>query len=300
MIVKTFSQVVYGLATVALLATFAVGVFFLTSRTAPQTTQPVASAADVADDVAAPADHEGVVAVDTTAEDLPPAVEAENVPIDDNTLLLETGEAVSITSFDQLSLKGSFYPAITAAPAPGVILVHGPGQDRAVWNDMVLHLHDRGYAVLTIDGRGFGETGGVPLVQKMPEDVLSVWHNFSDRPEVDAEQTFIIGVGQSADKIFEAGTKLPEVQGMVLISPSYAIAEQYDFFKKLSFIFEILVIAAEDDTPRVGAGEALVATSPAAALQTFAGDEYGMSILQQQPESREAIVSWLDQQVSGD
>ena len=296
MIVKTFNQVAYGLATLALLAVLVFGAFILLSRTAPPELQTAAPALDSA---SVSAVDEEAIAADTVTEEVITGSNTEIISVEDSAVPVDPGVAVSIPSFDRLELKGSFYPSPTKTPAPGVILVHGPGQDRYVWNDMVLQLNDRGYAVLTVDGRGFGETGGPPAHQRMADDVLAIWHNFSDRPEVDEDHTFIIGVGQSADKIFEAGTKLPDVQGMVLISPSYAIADEYTMAAKFGVILQALIIASEEDTARVGAGEALVAQSPAAALQTFAGNAYGMSILQQQPESKDFIINWLDEQING-
>src|SRR5512140_3900014 len=61
---------------------------------------------------------------------------------------------------DGLVIKGTFYPSSASDPAPAVLLLHQYGGNRRQWDPFTNALTAKGYNVLAIDQRGFGETGG--------------------------------------------------------------------------------------------------------------------------------------------
>ena len=70
------------------------------------------------------------------------------------------GERVTFTSNDGVSLVGSYFtpkPGINNS-TPSVILLHMLGRDRSTWNEFAQDLSHRGYAVLSVDLRGHGES----------------------------------------------------------------------------------------------------------------------------------------------
>jgi pimeloyl-ACP methyl ester carboxylesterase len=75
---------------------------------------------------------------------------------------LPDGGEVTLTTRDGVTLVGDYYPA-EAAGSPGVVLLHmiPPSWDRTSWPDtFITALSEAGYAVLNIDRRGAGESGG--------------------------------------------------------------------------------------------------------------------------------------------
>lgn len=69
------------------------------------------------------------------------------------------GEAVEIKTRDNLTLKGSFYaPKKKGYRAPAALLVHGAGEDRIQLEKIGVTLQKRGFAVLSIDLRGHGDS----------------------------------------------------------------------------------------------------------------------------------------------
>lgn len=69
------------------------------------------------------------------------------------------GETVDIKTRDNLTLKGSFYaPKKKGYRAPAALLVHGAGEDRAQLEKISVTLQKRGFAVLSIDLRGHGDS----------------------------------------------------------------------------------------------------------------------------------------------
>src|ERR1700733_10677608 len=73
---------------------------------------------------------------------------------------------VDLTAADGTVLKASFFAA--ANPGPGVILFHQCNRQRKVWDDLAGRLASSGISVITLDFRGFGDSGGTPLGQLTP------------------------------------------------------------------------------------------------------------------------------------
>jgi uncharacterized protein len=63
----------------------------------------------------------------------------------------------ALTASDGIKTAASYFPAFKAG-APGVLLFHGVGASRSQFEDHVKWLNRVGYAVLTIDFRGHGES----------------------------------------------------------------------------------------------------------------------------------------------
>jgi pimeloyl-ACP methyl ester carboxylesterase len=70
-----------------------------------------------------------------------------------------TPQPVEAAASDGLALKGDFYTT-GDIPQPAVLLLHMNGSNRQSWEPVIPDLVGAGYAVLTVDLRGFGETGG--------------------------------------------------------------------------------------------------------------------------------------------
>lgn len=74
-------------------------------------------------------------------------------------LLPDSGEAVEVTTKDKQTLKASWYaPRKKNRQVPGVMLVHDAGADRFSMNSLAERLQKDGFAVLSLDLRGHGES----------------------------------------------------------------------------------------------------------------------------------------------
>src|SRR5213082_3257704 len=67
------------------------------------------------------------------------------------------GRVVDLKASDGTILKASYFPA--AKPGPGVLLVHQSNRTRDSWDGLARQLAAAGINTLTIDMRGFGESG---------------------------------------------------------------------------------------------------------------------------------------------
>jgi dienelactone hydrolase len=73
--------------------------------------------------------------------------------------LAEPFERVQLTTEDKLSLVAAFYaPKDQKQKSPGAVLVHDAGGSRADLEPLAVRLQKQGFAVLTVDLRGHGES----------------------------------------------------------------------------------------------------------------------------------------------
>jgi hypothetical protein len=76
---------------------------------------------------------------------------------------------VNLTAADGTNLKATFFSA--DKPGPGVLLLHQCNRQRKVWDSLAQQLAAAGINVLTLDYRGFGESGGIPLTKATPQQI---------------------------------------------------------------------------------------------------------------------------------
>ena len=84
---------------------------------------------------------------------------------------------VDLASADGTALKATYMSP--GQPGPAMLLVHQCNMDRTSWSGIASQLVDAGVHVLTLDLRGFGDSGGPPLreigfpafMQQAPGDV---------------------------------------------------------------------------------------------------------------------------------
>src|SRR5215468_7601422 len=76
-------------------------------------------------------------------------------------------KVTDLTTADGTKLKVSYFAA--DKPGPGVLLLHQCNRQRRIWDGLALQLVASGINVLTLDLRGFGESGGDPLPKLTPQ-----------------------------------------------------------------------------------------------------------------------------------
>ena len=69
------------------------------------------------------------------------------------------GAPVSLRASDGTRLAATYYSA-GEKPGPGILLCHQCNRDRSSWNELAEKLARAGFHVLTVDYRGYGQSGG--------------------------------------------------------------------------------------------------------------------------------------------
>lgn len=191
-------------------------------------------------------------------------------------------------------LSGAFYPP-AGGPAPAVLLLHQVGGQKEDWAQFATRLQAAGYAVLALDLRGHGESGGEAEWAAMAGDVARAWEVMVAQPEVDAERTAIVGASIGANLALVAGAGLPPVRAVVLLSPGLDYRGVRTEEAMLTYGNRpVLIAASQDDAYACSSAQTLDQLAQGDhALALYAEAGHGIEMLQRQPDLNDLIVSWL-------
>ncbi|MFO7683649.1 MAG: alpha/beta fold hydrolase [Chloroflexota bacterium] len=286
------------------------GVWLLATACAPAAQPPTATA------VPAPVQEAEAVVVQTAVPTNTPAPPtntpeptAEPEPTEtpvaesaaDNASILGPilSEAVVIEAADGLELDATFYAAEGLEKAPGVILLHMLGSSRTIWETVGLAdvLAANGYAVLALDMRGHGETGGSQDWAQAEDDIQRVWQYFVGRPEVDGEKTAVLGASIGSNMALIAAANEPTIRTAILLSPGLnfrgvAPAERLpDYGGRPLFI-----VASEDDYYSMDSANKLAETAVGETeVKIYEAAGHGTEMFAPQPDLTALILDWLAQ-----
>jgi pimeloyl-ACP methyl ester carboxylesterase len=124
-----------------------------------------------------------LLAVNSTSA--PGQVEAKGKGKDDTS----TAKPVDIVTVDKVELKGKFFPSKTK-DATCVLMLHawGESSDNKEWINLAKKLQEKGYAVLTFDFRGHGESTtvqpGMPNYKNPQLSVKGFWDEAANQQNV--------------------------------------------------------------------------------------------------------------------
>lgn len=135
-----------------------------------------------------------------------------------------------------LQLRGTLYsPACPLRKKPGIVLSHGAtgfGRRLAMYSVMAPKLVQRGYVVLSIDFRGFGDSEDPDRLETFADldfvhDISSALSALSASKDVDPSRLFIIGHSFGAGVGLAAGIRDFRSKAVVSISPPRLAGERF-------------------------------------------------------------------------
>lgn len=216
---------------------------------------------------------------------------------------------VEIQSADGIALKASYISP--AKPGPAILLLHQCNMDRKSWKSIGTQLHDAGVHVLTLDLRGFGESGGEGIrgsggfgefLQKSQSDVDLAFDFLAGQPGVDTSK--IAAGGASCGAMLSAGlaTRRDLAAIMLLSGPPSDSAIAYIAANPGLAVF---AAAATEDAITPGVDDRLKQTVEASAhprstAKIYAGTEHGMPMMAKNPELEPVLMTWLKRELLED
>jgi len=133
---------------------------------------------------------------------------------------------VDISASDGIKLRATYFAA--AKPGPGVVLLHMCNTVRKSWEPVAKELSEKGIHALTIDNRGFGESGG-PRFEGASPDVMKQL-NEKWPGDFDAAYQFLISQ-PGIDK-----TRIAAGGGSCGVENAVQLAEQHQEMKALALL----------------------------------------------------------------
>ncbi|MBI2877950.1 MAG: alpha/beta fold hydrolase [Candidatus Tectomicrobia bacterium] len=220
----------------------------------------------------------------------------------------ETGQPVRFVSRDGVTLVGSYYPP-PRGPVPAILLLHMLSRDRTDWNPLAGRLQAAGWAVLSFDLRGHGESrfqGGRPLYwrdfsdadfNKMVLDVEAAQGYLKGLKEVDANRVAILGASIGCNVALNFASDHPQVRALVLLSPGLkyrGVLSEPAMKRYGASGRSALIVARTDDGYSADSSKKLKSLAAArTTLILYERAGHGTQMLAKERGLEEQILSWL-------
>jgi dienelactone hydrolase len=213
--------------------------------------------------------------------------------------------AVDLTASDGTKLKATYFAAAKAGP--GVLLLHQCNQQRKNWDELAGRLAAAGIHVMTLDYRGYGESGGTPFLDwSGPERVQIVQDKWPG--DVDVAYAYLVaqpgvargiagggGASCGVNQAIQLARRHPEVKSLVLLSGNADLAGRT--FLRQSAGIAILLSAADDDQGAVELMEWIYSLSPnpGSKFVHYETGGHGVDMFAPHKELPGMIVDWYVQ-----
>jgi dienelactone hydrolase len=165
---------------------------------------------------------------------------------------------VDLKAADGTPLKASFFAA--AKPGPGVLLLHQINRDRKSWEPVAAKLAAAGMHTLTLDLRGFGESGTrlarltdaerSEARRRWPEDVDAALEYLRSQPGVDRNHIGAGGAGWLGVLYsVDAARRHPEQIMSLALMSGETLRDGLQFLHQASQLPELFVFSDDDEYP---------------------------------------------------
>lgn len=214
---------------------------------------------------------------------------------------------IDLTAPDNTHLKGTFYAANNqGTPRPAVILLHMCNTDRKSWSPVAEQLAAAGISALTMDNRGFGESGGPrqqnaspevqqQIAEKWPGDFDTAFAWLLSQAGVDKNRIGAGGGSCGVNNVVKLASRHPEIRSLVLLAgPADPAAVNY--LRQNAWIPLFTAAAADDeylsDAPQLMRWFAEVTGNPRNRFIGFEDGRHGTEIFGLHPELPKQIVAF--------
>ena len=208
---------------------------------------------------------------------------------------------VDIQATNETTLKGTYFSP--GAPGPAILLLHQCNMDRHAWDGIASDLAEAGFHVLTIDYRGYGESGGekytnadqrrAAMKDKWPSDVDAAYAYLVAQKGVDKSRIAAGGASCGVTQSSDLATRRHEIKALMLLSGTASdAAKAYIVATPALAVFGA---ASEGDTGAAkGIKEAVESSkNPRSTLKMYSGTEHGVPMFAKNVDLEPMIVSWL-------
>jgi pimeloyl-ACP methyl ester carboxylesterase len=214
---------------------------------------------------------------------------------------LPVSHTVQVAATDGLKLVGDFYAAENPSDElkPAVLLLHIIGSNRHSWSLLIPSLLDAGYSVLTVDLRGFGDTGGEINWSEATTDVQTWLDWLRNQPEVRSDAISIIGGSIGANLALIGCANDADCITAIALSPGlvyYSLKPDINQLNKRS----ALLVASQNDLYSADSVKQMVSSANGdIGARIYPGTAHGTHLFEGSDKVRDGliatIVNWLDE-----
>jgi len=219
-----------------------------------------------------------------------------------------TGTPASLAAPDGTKLAATYYSG--DQPGPGILLLHQCNRERSTWNGLAESLARAGFHVLTVDYRGYGESGGsrdlnMPAAERQrlvteiwPADLDVAFRYLLAQPGVQGP----IGAGGAScgvNQAIQLSRRHSEVKSLVLLSGTTDRAGRQHLSGKAS---PTLMLAGADDDDGIVEGLSWIdacSANPTNRFVEYKTGGHGTDLFRPHPELPGEIVAWYEATLLG-
>ena len=193
-------------------------------------------------------------------------------------------ETVGIVSVDDVVLTGRLYGGKNSV---AVVLSHMQPNDQTAWFDFAQELADNGYAALTFNFRGYGDSGGQQDFGKLDDDLAAAVRYLHDRGK---QQVFLVGASMGGTTSLVVAAQGSAIEGVVAVS-ALAQFEGQDALKAAPNVTvpKLFLASQGDEAAVLSLNELLEATAEPKDSQIYPGNAHGTNMFQ--PDQSEAATA---------
>jgi dienelactone hydrolase len=215
------------------------------------------------------------------------------------------GRTIDLKSPDGTALKASYFSP--GRPGPGIVLLHACNRDRSSWDGLATAAAAKGFHVLALDYRGYGQSGGTksddPQQQRWiadrewPGDIDAAYAWLTSQPGMDKTRVGAAGASCGVNQAVQLARRHPEVRTVVLLSGGLD-ARSREFVRDSAWM-PIFGAASQGDG---GAVETLRwamgwSRNPANTFVEYQAAGHGTDMFAVEKELPPRILAWLETHV---
>ena len=212
---------------------------------------------------------------------------------------------IDLKSPDGIALKASYFSP--GRPGPGLLLLHACNRDRSSWNGLATAAAARGFHVIALDYRGYGQSGGTksddPQQQRWiadrewPGDIDAAYAWLTSQPGVDKTRMGAAGASCGVDQAVQLARRHPEVRTVVLLSGGLT-ANGREFIRDSAWL-PIFGAASQGDGGAVETMRWAMGWSrnPTNTFVEYQAAGHGTDMFAVEKELQPQILAWLETHV---
>lgn len=206
---------------------------------------------------------------------------------------------------DGTLLKATYFSA--GKPGPGIVLLHMCNSQRKAWARMGDLLAAQGFHTITVDYRGYGESGGEPanalpqndrqriVQEKWPGDIDAAFDFLVAQPGVDRTRIGVGGGSCGVDQAIQLARRHPDVKTLVLLAGGTTPSSE-EFLGQSPWM-PIFASAAHDDGSAVETMRWVIGFSGGTAnrLKAYPTGGHGTDMFAVHKDLEPSLVAWFTQ-----